>query len=188
VRSAGRLDEAARLDRDAVRVLGELVATDKTNAAWRREMANARMEFARLQLALKDFAEADHLLDLAIATITRERTVSPSDRNLKLLESQAHFVAGQIAVLQHDRAVARGQFAQARDAVATAAQVGADPNFLAAWASALLVLDDANARPVIDHLASIGYQTPDFQRVLRSARQTYSLKTVEAWCGRDQIR
>jgi len=186
VRSAGRLDEAVRLDSEALRVLGELVATDRTNAAWRREMASAQIEFARLKLAIKDLAEADHLIGLALPTITRERTTSPSDRNLELLESQAHIVLGQIALLRHDRAAARHQFTQARDAVAAAARVGADPNFLAAWASSLLLLDDAGARPIIDHLASIGYQTPDFDRLMLSQRQFYPLKPVEARCGIEQ--
>jgi len=186
VRSAGRLDEAVRLDSEALRVLGELVATDRTNAAWRREMASAQIEFARLKLAIKDLAEADHLIGLALPTITRERTTSPSDRNLELLESQAHIVLGQIALLRHDRAAARHQFTQARDAVAAAARVGADPNFLAAWASTLLLLDDAGARPIIDHLASIGYQTPDFDRLMRSERQFYPLKPLEARCGIEQ--
>jgi hypothetical protein len=149
-------------------------------------MASAQIEFARLKLRLKDLVEADHLIDLAIHTITRERTASPSDRNLKLLESQAHIILGQIAVLRLDRVVAHDQFAQARDAVAAAARVGADPNFLAAWASALLLLDDARARPVIDHLASIGYQTPDFQSVLRITRQTYPRRILEARCGVEQ--
>jgi eukaryotic-like serine/threonine-protein kinase len=185
-RGAGRLDEAARLDSAALRVLGDLVETDKTNATWRREMASAQIESARLKLARGTLADADYLLDLALPAITHERAASPNDRNLKLLESQAHIVLGQIAALQHDRAAAQQQFTEARDAVAAAARVGADPNFLAAWASALLLLNDASARPVIDRLASIGYQTPDFQRVMLTARQSYPLKTLEARCGVEQ--
>jgi tetratricopeptide (TPR) repeat protein len=185
-RGAGRLDEAARLDTEALRLFEELVAADKTNAAWGRERAGAQIEFARLKLTLKDLAEADHLVGLALSTIARERKASPSDRNLKLLESQAHTVLGQIAATRHDPAAAHQQFTEARDAVAAAAAVGADPNFLAAWASALLLLDDASARPVIDRLASIGYQTPDFQRVMLTAGQSYPLKTAKARCGVEQ--
>ena len=186
VRSTGQLDKAARLDNEALRVLGDLVAKDSTNAAWRREMASAQIEFARLKLAVKDLAEADHLVNVAFPTIYHERSASPSDRNLKLLESQAHIVTGQIAMLRHDRAFARDQFARARDAIEAAARVGADPNFLSAWASALLLLDDASARPVIERLASIGYQTPDFQRLIQAAGQSYPLKTLQARCGFEQ--
>lgn len=186
LRSQSRFEESATHDREALRILMELVATDRTNATWRRELASTQVELARLALARGDLIQAEALLDTALSTISGDRAKSPEDRNLRLLESQAQIVRGEVAARRHDEATARGHWMRARDAMATAAQVGADPNFLATWASALLLLDDADgARPVLERLASMGYKTRDFDALVVAKRQSYPLKAAALRCGGD---
>ncbi len=186
LRSQSRFEESAARDREALRILMELVATDKTNATWRRELAITQVELARLSLARGDLIQAEPLLDTALSTIAGDRAKSPEDRSLRLLESQAQIVSGEVAAQRHDEATARGQWMRARDAMATSAQVGADPNFIATWASALLLLDDTDgARPALDQLASMGYKTRDFDTLVVSKRQSYPLKAAAQRCGGD---
>ena len=176
LRQSGQLDEASRLDSDAVRVLDELVATDKTNARWRRELAVAQLEAARLQIARGDYVAAAHRLTSASATIKLARETTPSDLNLILLSANADIVGGRVATKRKDAKSARDSWTQARDTVAPIAHVGNDPNVLAAWASALLLLHDLDAaRPVLQKLAAMGYRTPDFDALLAAKRVSYTV-------------
>jgi eukaryotic-like serine/threonine-protein kinase len=182
LRQSGQLDEASRLDNDAVRVLDELVATDKTNARWRRELAVAQLEVARLQIARGDFDRAEHRLASALATIKSARETTPSDLNLILLATNADIVGGRIAAKHKDTNSARNYWTQARDTVAPIVHVGDDPNVLAAWASALLLLDDFGAaHPVLQKLAAMGYRTPDFDALL-AEKKCRMLSTLKS-CG-----
>ena len=174
LRQGGQLDEAARLDNDAVRILDELVATDKTNARWRRELAVAQLELARLQIARGDYDIAEHRLADALATIKSVRETSPSDINLILLATNADIERGRIAAKHKDKNSARNYWARARDAIAPVVHAGDDPNVLAAWASALLLLDDFGAaHPVLQKLASMGYRTPDFTALVAEKKVPY---------------
>ncbi len=185
-RRAGRLEEAADRNRDALRVLQELTVTDATNSSWRRELASARVEAGRLQLAVGDFAEAGRLLDAALTTITSERAGNPQDRGLRLLEAQARIVQGRVAMQRDHVVAARDHWTQARDVVAPAAQVGADPNFLAAWAGSLLLLGDAkHAAPVLARLATMGFRTPDFEALAAAAGQAYRVDPSVPQCSVD---
>ncbi len=183
-RRAGRLEEAADRDRDALRVLQELTAKDATNSSWRRELASAQVEAGRLQLAVGDLTEARRLLDAALATITSERAGNSEDRGLRLLEAQARIVQGRVAAQRGEADAARGQWTQARDAVAPAARVGADPNFLAAWAGSMLLLGDTKAAtPVLGQLAAMGFRTSDFETLAAAAGQTYRVDPSAPQCN-----
>ena len=187
-RRRGLLDEAALADNDAMRVLTALVATDQTNSTWRRELARAQVEWARLQLTLGAVAEAEQHVNTAVSTITAERASSASNRTLRLLEAQAFLVFGEAAARRHDAPTARERWARARDSISSAAHMGAEPDFLAALASALLWLDDTDAaRPVVDELATMGYQSSDFDRLLTAKRQRYRLKPLVLRCGREEF-
>ena len=129
--------EAAGHDGEALRVLSELVATDATNSAWQREVASAQVESARLWLALNELPSADQLLKAAFATLAREGEAGRGDRNLRLLEAQAHIVRGQLATRRNEAADAREHWIQAREAIANDARIGANPNFLSVLATAL---------------------------------------------------
>jgi eukaryotic-like serine/threonine-protein kinase len=187
-RSTGRLDEAARADNEALTVLTELVAMDGTNTAWRRELARARIESARLHLATRDIAGAQTLLDTALATIQGERANDTVNRNLRLYEAEALIALGEAAAQRQNLAAARERWQQARGTLEGAARVGADPEFLAAWSQALLLLGDTDtARPVLDQLATMGYRTPDFERLLKATRQSYRTRPVALQCGSDSL-
>ena len=174
-RQRGHLDEAARLDNDAVRILEELVRTDETNARWRRGLAVAELEAARLQIARGDYDAANDQLTSASATIKAVRATTPSDLNLVLLAADLDIVAGRIAEKHKHMDVAREYWTQARDAVAPIAQKGDDPNVLATWASALLLIDDSHAaHPVLQKLAGMGYRTPDFDALLAAKKLPYA--------------
>jgi tetratricopeptide (TPR) repeat protein len=186
-RGAGRLQEAAGHDGEALRVLSDLVATDGTNSAWQRELASAQVESARLRLALGEAASADQLLEAAFAALSREGEAGREDRNLRLLEAQAHIVRGQIATRRNEGADARAQWIQAREAIANEVRIGANPNFLATWASANLLLGDAGAaRPAIDQLVAMGYYTPDFAAVLAATNAAQLMTPSEKRCGNSE--
>jgi tetratricopeptide (TPR) repeat protein len=183
-RGAGRLQEAADHDGEALQVLSDLVATDATHSAWQRELASAQVESARLQLALGDTASADELLKAAFATLAREGEAGREDRNLRLLAAQAHIVRGQLATRRNEGVDAREHWIHARDAIASEVRIGANPNFLATWASALLLLGEAGAaRPAIDQLAAMGYYTPDFAAVLAAKDAAHLITPAEKRCG-----
>jgi tetratricopeptide (TPR) repeat protein len=183
-RGKGRLQEAADQDGAALRVLSELVATDETNSAWQRERANAQVESARLRIALGDTAAADQLLEAAFATLAREGKAGREDRNLRLLEAQAQIVRGQLAMRRNDGTSAREHWIQARGTIENEARIGANPNFVATWASALLLLGQVDAaRPAIEQLGAMGYYTPDFAAVLAAANAGHLVTPLEKRCG-----
>lgn len=176
LRQRGQLDEAARLDSDGVRMLDELVTTDQTNARWRRELAMAQVETARVQIARGDYAGAERQLASAFANIKAGRATTPSDMNLILLSAEADIVAGRIAAERKDATAARDHWMQARQILTPIAASGDDPNVLAAWASALLLLDDVSAaRPVVQKLGAMGYRTPDFAVLLAAKKVPYAV-------------
>jgi eukaryotic-like serine/threonine-protein kinase len=171
LRQGGQLQEAAPADADALGVLEALVAKDPTNSGWQQDLALARLESARLQLALHDPAAAQRLATPALAGIERLRSKSTDDRNLVLLAAQAQTLLGQIAVQAGSPAAANDHWRRAVDTIAPAARTGDDPNFLAAWASASMLLGDSDAaRPVVARLAAMGYRATDFV-ALASSRQ-----------------
>jgi len=187
-RSAGHFDEAGRRDSDGLRVLTALAATDKTNRSWQQELASARIELGRLQLATAHAADAQHTLEAANATLSGERTARPADRELRLLDTQAHIVLGQLSAAQNDKLAAHDHWTRAHEVISSAAQVGADPNYLVAWASALLLLDNTDAaHAVVERLASMGYQTSDFDLILAAKQQRYRPKPLAQRCGPGQL-
>jgi len=185
-RGTGRLREAATHNDAALTVLSDLVATDRTNSTWQRELAGAQVESARLQFALGDLVAADQMLETALSTLAREDDAGRGDRNLRLLEAQGHILRGQLAARRNETAVAREHWLQAREAIAQDVAVGANPNFLSAWASAQLLLGEPDAaRPAIDQLVAIGYHTPDFADILAATDQAHLMTPVEKRCESD---
>lgn len=173
-RGGGHFEDAAKADRDAVQALTELVAMDKTNTTWRRELARAQMEWAQLHLATGDVAGAEGLLNAARTAFQAERPGSSVNRSLQLYEAETLISLGEVAAQRDNAVAARAQWQQARDTIAAAAQVGADPEFLAVWARSLVLLGDTRpAQPVLQKLATMGYQTPDFDALLQKAKQSY---------------
>jgi tetratricopeptide (TPR) repeat protein len=188
-RSTAHLDEAAHADGEAVQVLTELVAMDGTNTQWRRELAHAQVESARLELARGNVSTAEHLLNTALATIQGQRASAAANRGLRLDEAQTLIALGEVAERHQDSAAARERWEQARGSVGSAAQIGADPYFLATWATALLLLGDrSTAQPVLGQLAAMGYQTPDFEALLKTTKQSYETKPILLRCGSDPPR
>ncbi len=176
LRQHGQFDEAAAADADAIRVFGKLVAKDSTNIRWRRELAQSQLENARLHLAQGDVDAAHSSAQFALATIEQLRATNADDRNLILIAAQAYTALGQIAARRNDAAAAHDYWRQARDAVAPAAQVGENPNFLAVYAGALLLLDEVDAaRPFVEKLWSMGYRTKDFVVLLSSRQLAYQV-------------
>ena len=174
LRQRGELGQAASVDADALRVLDALVAKDPTNSGWQQDLAQARLENARLQLALHEPATAQELSAPALAAIERLRAKSADDRSLILLATQAYTLLGQIAAQRDDHPAAKGHWQQAQDTIAPAARSGDDPNFLAAWAGALMLLDKRDAaRPVVARLAAMDYHAGDFVALAASRQMEY---------------
>lgn len=183
-RATGHLDEAAKADREAVQALTELVKMDKTNTTWRRELARAQAEWGRLHLATGDVAGAEGLLDAALAELESEG--SSGNRNLQLYKAETLISLGEVAARRDDSAAARTRWQQARDVIAPAAQVGADPEFLAVWARTLVLLGDTDStQRVLQSLAAMGYQTPEFDALLKEHNHAYAVGPVALRCGND---
>jgi len=162
------------------------VAMDRTNTAWRLELARAEVETARLHLATGNIAEAEKLLSTALAALQRERADGTVNRKLQLYEAEALIALGEVAARRQNFAAARERWEQARGTIGGAAQVGAEPEFLATWTKSLLLLGDtATARPVLDQLALMGYQTRDFQALLTTTKQSYRAMPTALRCGTD---
>lgn len=185
-RGAGHLDEAAAADSEALRVLGELVSMDGTNTAWQLELARAQVESARLHLATGNTAEAENLVNTALATLQRERANGIASRKLQLYEAEALIALGEVAARRPNLAAARERWEQARSTIGGAAQVGAEPEFLATWAKSMVLLGDTTAaRAILDQLGLMGYQTPDFKVLLTMTKQSYQTKSTALRCGSD---
>jgi hypothetical protein len=159
---------------ESLRVLEALVAKDATNAEWQQQLARSRVESGRLALARNDPDAADKMLRLAREAIEQLRAKSPDDRNLILSAAQADIVTGELAARRKDVKASAESWARARDSIAAAAQSGSDVNFLATWATSLLLLDDIEqARPIVSKLAAIGYRTPDFLALTAAKQLAY---------------
>ena len=97
------------------------------------------------------------------------------NRKLQLYEAEALIALGEVAARRQNLAAARERWEQARGTIGGAAQVGAEPEFLATWTKSLLLLGDtATARPVLDQLALMGYQTRDFEALLNDDKAVIS--------------
>ena len=95
---------------------------------------------------------------------------------MTLLAAQAYTVLGQIAAMRNEMAAAHADWTQARDTIAPATKAGDDPNFLAACASALLLLDEIDAaRPVVARLAAMGYRASGFVALVAAKKLDYTV-------------
>jgi eukaryotic-like serine/threonine-protein kinase len=174
LRQLGRLDEAASADQQAVHVLEALLKKDPISGYFQQDLSQALLETSRLQLARGDTAAAREDVRSAQADIHKLRAKAPDDRSSLLLDAQAELLQGRIAGQARDADGAREAWTRARHLLQPALSKGADPNFLAAYAEALLGLDQtAAARPVIAGLNAMGYRTPDFVALLASHRIGY---------------
>ena len=174
LRQGGQSDMAAAADADAVRVLSGLAARDSGNASWQQDLAQSRLELSRLQLVRNDTAGAASAASASKRSAERLLEASPGDRSLILLAAQADLVLGQIATEQKDGAAAKQYWSQARDLILPATRSGADPNFLAVYAEALLRLrQPGDARAVVAKLNGMGYRTADFVAVVTHSRIAY---------------
>jgi hypothetical protein len=105
------------------------------------------------------------------------------NRNLQLYEAEALIALGEVLARRQNLAAARERWEQARGTISGAARVGAEPDFLATWTKASLLLGDTTtARPVLSQLALMGYQTPDLEALLKTTNQTYRTKPATQ-CG-----
>jgi tetratricopeptide (TPR) repeat protein len=163
LRQLGQFDTAAAAGSDSLRELDALTAKDATKVEWQQELAQSRLESARLALARNDVMGAQKLVASASDALNSLLKNAPDSRNLVLLSAQTDTVAGQIATKRGDVAAARERWTRARNALAALGKAGNDINLLAASATCLLLLDDIEAaQPVVSKLAAIGYRTPDF--------------------------
>ena len=189
LRQRAQLDAAADADAHSLKVLESLTAKDPTDTEWQQELARSRIESARLKLAPGDAEAAIKLAKPALDTIEQLRAKTPDDRNLLLLAAQADILAGEASTERPDALLARDNWERARDAVAPAAQIGSDPNFLAVWASALLLLNEVDAaRPAVAKLSVMGFRTPDFVALTASSRLAYTTDPVFAQRIADAMR
>ncbi|MDE2149363.1 MAG: toll/interleukin-1 receptor domain-containing protein [Gammaproteobacteria bacterium] len=179
LRQQGQLDQAAAADDNAAHLVSSLAAVDPANTLWQQDLAQSRLEQSRLQLARDDVGAAASAATDAQAAVERLRRKNVDDRGLILLAAQADLVLGQIAARRKDGAAASHYWTQARDTILPATRSGADPNFLAAYAEALLRLDQTEAaRPVVARLNAMGYRTPDFVALVTGRHLAYPVNVA----------
>lgn len=174
MRQQGQLATAAATDDDAVHALSAMAAKDPTNASLRQDLAQSQLEQARVQLARNEIDAAATSVRAVQAALEKLRQGNASDRSLILLATQAYLVSGQVADGRDDAAAAMRFWTQARDTILPATNSGADPNFLAVYAEALVRLDDVSAaEPLIARLNAMGYRTPDFVALAMARKLAY---------------
>lgn len=174
LRQLGHIHEAETDDGEAARLVSGLVARNPTNTFWQQQLAQIRLESARLQLARNDATAAQAAALEAQATASRLLSKSPGDRSLMLLAAQTDLILGQTAAAHGDRAAAGRYWARARDTILPATRSGADPNVLAVYAEALLRLDAVGAaRPIVTRLNEMGYRTRNFVALVNRKRLDY---------------
>lgn len=179
LRQRGQLDAAAESDAHSIAVLDNLTGKDPTNTEWQQELARSRIETARQQLARGDVNAAAKMTARALDAIGGLRAKNSEDRNLVLLAAQADIVAGEASAARSDAEEARHKWQRARDVIAPALQTGSDPNFLAAWASAQLLLNEVDAaRPIVTKLSIEGFRTPDFLELVARRKLAYGADPV----------
>ena len=145
--------------------MDDLVAS-RTNVRWGEQLALAQVESARESLALHDYGGASQQAARALATSAAGLAVTPNDVDLIVLAADADIVAGQIAAKRADANGAHDYWVRARDTVAPLGHTG-DPNLLAVYASALILLNNLDAaRPLLQKLGAMGYRTADFNALL----------------------
>lgn len=180
-REAGNLSAATQSNLDALRVFADLTAKNPNESDYQKELVQAQLDSARLQLARSDTTTAPSV-EPALASLQRLRAKSADDRSLILLEAQAHLLLGQFNTQNNNAAGAQHEWGLARDALQPALHAGDDPNFLAAYAEALLRLGQIDdARPIVAKLAVMGYRTPDFVALLASKQIAYPVNADFAW-------
>ena len=174
LRQLGQFDAAGAADADSLRELEALTAKDATNTQWQQDLAQSRLESARLALARHDTAGAEKIAVPARDALSNLLKDSPDNRNLILLAAHAEIVFGQITAAGGEAAASREHWARASEQLAGPASSGSDITFLAAWATSLLLLDDVKAAdPVVSKLAAMGYRTPDFVALTNSKQVAF---------------
>jgi len=169
-----QLDAAGESDVHSIEVLENLTGKDPSNAEWQQELARSQIESARLKLARRDLDAAAKMTGRALDTIERLRAKNAEDRNLLLLAAQANIVAGEVSAGRLDEKEAHQSWERARDVIAPALETGNDPNFLAAWASAQLLLNEVDAaRPIVARLSMVGFRTPELVELASRRGLTY---------------
>jgi tetratricopeptide (TPR) repeat protein len=178
LRQLRQLDKAETSDTEAVRVLKALLDKDPLSSAFQRDLSQSQLESARLQLARNNSAAATNSATAALAIIEKLRAKAPDDRSSLLLAAQAHLLLGRAAALRRDIASAQREWTRTRELLQPALRSGDDPNFLAAYAEALLRLDQIDAaRPIVAKLNAMGYRTPDFVALTASRHLDYPVNT-----------
>lgn len=166
--------QAADADHEAIRTLESLLDKDPISSDFQRELSQAQLENARLLISQGNTAAAASTTQSALDAVEKLRVKAPEDRNNLLVAAQAHLLLGQLAALHDDSASAQREWAQARDLLQPSLHSGNDPNFLAAYAEALLRLDQMDAaQPIVAKLNWMGYRTPDFVALAASKRLDY---------------
>ncbi|HEY3519484.1 MAG TPA: hypothetical protein VGK80_00400 [Rhodanobacteraceae bacterium] len=174
LRQQGKNDLAADANDDAVRIFESLLKKNPISGDFQREFSQTRLEQARLLISQGNAMAAKASAQSALDIMEKLRAKTPDDRSSLLLDAQAHLLLGQTASLFGDNTAAQREWTQARDLLQPALHAGGDPNFLAAYAEAVIRLDQiAAARPVIARLNAMGYRTPDLIALVASKHIDY---------------
>lgn len=157
--------------------LRQLVSKD-SRAVWRRDLANALLRLARIELQLghkpQAAAAAEEALSVSEALVAKQPRDPQSRRSL--CEALVAAGAADDAGGRHDRAVQRWE-----RALTLSSPTARDPVVAAARVRVLLALQrQQEAQPAIESLLSAGYRDPDFLAAVAASRPPPSTATAPA--------
>lgn len=151
----------------AQRLIRGVKASGDASMALQRLDVSVRLLIARAQ---PDAAIADAIRDEAIADLERIAEASKGGIHETALLAKALIVRGEHRSGMGSMTEAREDWRRAADLLATIAQTSRDPNVIAPWVSAHLLLGDRRpVEPRILWLSQIEYRHPDYLRISGAA-------------------
>jgi eukaryotic-like serine/threonine-protein kinase len=167
--SQGRAGQALPPLREAVAIAGDLAARDPTNASRQRDLAERRQGLGEALLASGNIDDALREGMAAAAIAADLLAAAADDIHASRLLSGAHAVQAAAWAARGQAATARSHWERAHAAIAGPAEASSDYRLLVPAVVSLLHLDRrAEAMPLIEKLAAIGYREPIYVRTVES--------------------
>ena len=149
--------------RRAVAIMTTLTEGDPSNTGWRLNLADDRQALGRALLANGDAHEAEREAVAALKIANAPGTSQGTDLQVARITSATHALLARLAARRDDATGATSHWTEAYKAIAAIAGGSGDYRLLDPLAVSLVNLGrTAEARPVVEKLAAMGYRDPIF--------------------------
>ena len=140
-----------------------LTEGDPSNTGWRLNLADDRQALGRALLANGDAHEAEREAVAALRIANAPGTSQGTDLQVARIASATHALLARLAARRGDATGATSHWTEAYKAIAAIAGGSGDYRLLDPLAVSLVNLGrTAEARPVVEKLAAMGYRDPIF--------------------------